>query len=299
MKGLSLAGPVQNAALWIYDYADTDALMEIELVGFTGDFHTLGIAYHGPSSTLFAVNHSTDGPRIEAFNLDLSGERPVATHKRTIRHPLLRTPNSISVINEHELYVTNDHYFTALHNPYLSRIETYLGIPSGGVVHIDLATDTYRMVARVPFANGVDLLNSTTLAVASSSKAVVSVYSVDPTSHDLALRSTVRFPFGVDNLSVDKDGKLLAAGHTHMPSLSVFSATRWLCNSDESKDEDREVCKTTVAGSAVAEWTEQGGVKMLYSGTEYPTACTAARDVQRKTVIVSGLYAKGILVWKE
>ena len=268
-------------------------------MGFTGDFHTLGIAYHGPSSTLFVVNHSTKGPRIEVFSLDLGSEQPVATHKRTIEHPLLRAPNSISIINENELYVTNDHYFAAGNNPYLSHIETFLGIPGGTVVHADLSMNTFRTVARVPFANGVDFLNSTTLAVASSSKADVSLYSVDPTTRDLTLRRTIRFPFGVDNLSLDGDGKLLAAGHTHMPSLQKFVATRYLCNSDEVKDEDKEVCKTAVAGSAVAEWTEQGGVKMLYSGTDYPTACTATRDVKRKTGIVSGLYAKGVLVWKE
>lgn len=290
-----------KAALWIYDYAtpthDVDPLNKLEFEGFTGDFHPMGVAYHGPSSTVFVVNQSTEGSRIEAFTLDLAGERPMAKHKRTITHPLISAPNSVTFINENELYVTNIHYFPAQDHPHLSLIETHLAIPGGSVVHIDLSTDTYRTVARLPFANGVKLINSTTLAVASSTTVSVKIYSIDPTTRDLTFRSSFGVPFGVDNLSVDKDGKLLAAGIPHIPSFQEFFETRELCNSDEGRD--AEVCKTAVAGTSVVEWTEEGGLKKLYSGTDYPTGATAVRDVQRKTGIIVGLYANGIMEWKE
>jgi hypothetical protein len=256
------------------------------------------MAYHAPSSTLFATNHLKDGSRLEVFKLDFTGGKIVALHKRTIKHPLLHAPNSMTAINEHELYVTNDHYFPAREHPVLSVVETYSVFPGGSVVHVDIAEEvTCRVLSRIPFANGVVFTDPTTLVVASTNKASLFVYSVNQTTRDLSLRNTVRFPYMVDNLSADSNGKLLVAGHPHAPSMVAYMESRPLCNSEAGKDQ--EICKTTVAATWVSEWTEKEGRRDLYAGTEYPTGCTAVRDVSRKFGIVSGLYAKGLLVWRE
>ncbi|KAL1953360.1 hypothetical protein VTO42DRAFT_2981 [Malbranchea cinnamomea] len=301
VMGIYRPGSLPKAKLWAYDYAkdskDTTALKEVDLVDFDGDFHTLGVAYHEPSSTLFVVNHSNNGSRIEAFTLDLAARQPVARHKRTIKHPLIHTPNSLAVINENEFYVTNDHHFLTREHRLLAVVETYLAIPGGSVVHVNLATDTYRKVARLPFANGVGFVNSTTLAVASSSKTAVYLYDVNPATRDLSFRSLVRVPFAPDNLRTDKNGKLLIAGHPHLPSLDKWATTRALCNSEEGKD--AEVCKSIVSPSSIAEWAGEGRLRLLYTGTEYATGATAVRDVGRNVGIMVGLYAHGILVFKE
>ncbi|KAI5459152.1 hypothetical protein BGZ63DRAFT_271711 [Mariannaea sp. PMI_226] len=299
MGVFNLEEPITRGGLWVYDYASgTDTLTELELVGYEGeDLHPLGLSFDAPTSKLFMVNHGSRGSRIEVFHLKLSGEQPVATHERSIIHPLINTPNSITAINGNEIYVTNDHYYEVRKSKVLALIETYAAIPGGNVVHFDLSTDTARVVARLPYANGIEFINDTTLAVSSTSTAAVRIYEADPKTHDLTFRYSFNVPFMPDNLSTDKNGVLLITGHPHPPSLTKYATTRALCNSEEGKT--AEVCKEATPGTWISEWTAEGGRKDLFVDTWYPSGCTTARDVERKVGIATGLYGKGILVWKE
>lgn len=263
------------------------------------------MAYDEESSTLFAANHAAAGPRIEVFSLDL--DRLVATHAGTIQHPLIHGPNSMALVSSRELYVSNDHYFLARQSTLLARTESFLGLALGTVVHVKLSGDKpadvqeARVVARAAFANGVEMLNSTAVAVASTSRSAVYLYERRPDG-SLTYRSSVPVPFLPDNLSLH-GGKLLIAGHPHFPSLVKFTVTRHVCNdaSELAKADEamRKYCTAGKATSWVAEWSEADGLKSLYTGTEYPTSVTAARDSKRGVGIISGLYAKGILVWRD
>ncbi|KAI1392935.1 calcium-dependent phosphotriesterase [Hypoxylon trugodes] len=322
VMNIFLPGPVPGAEIYAYNYndaslPDSKALKRFEILGYEPgvDFHTLGLAYDEKTSTLFVANHRTDGPTVELFKLDLVAFK--AKHFRTIRHPLLHAPNAIALINNHELLITNDHYFKAGDYRILSMLETYLGLPLASVVHVDIsslledpAADVKaEIVARVPFANGIELFNETTVAVASTSGACVYFYSIMKPEQGstsppvLAYKSLVKLPYFVDNVQISKDGALYAAGHPHPPSLDKYSATRHECNSytdiTTADPSVQEKCKTTVGPSWVSRWTEEGGVEHLYTGIEYPTSATAAFDSKRKVGIVTGLYAKGILVWRE
>jgi len=74
---------------------------------------------------LHAVNHvpvSVDNiaqpysdSRIEVFLIDLSAEKKVAKHLRSLNHPLIRTPNDIYSLGPYDLLVTNDHVNTHGH----------------------------------------------------------------------------------------------------------------------------------------------------------------------------------------
>jgi arylesterase/paraoxonase len=57
------------------------------------------------------------------------------------------------------------------------------------------------------------------------------------------------------------------------------------------------LCPESVYGCA--EWTESEGLKVLWMSEEFATGSTAVRDVERGVGIVSGLYEKGLLVWRE
>lgn len=307
---MNVLGPVESAKLYLYDYKDAslpdaDALSAIELVGFAGsdDFHTLGIAYDQDASTLYASNHAkAGGPRIEAFALDVDGRK--AVHKGTIQHPLINGPNAMVPLGPGEFYVTNDHRFPSTTSRVLSKLETYLGAPLGTVVHVKLSPDgrvQARVVARVPMANGIEVLNSTMVAVSATNRA--SVYLFDAASdRSLTFRSRIHVPFLPDNLSLSR-GKLLIAGHPHSPSLVRFTETRHVCNDAaelaRATAEMKAYCETGSAPSWVAEWSEEGGLKSLYVDTEYPSSATAVKDAKRGVGIVAGLYAKGLLVWRE
>lgn len=307
-----------SANLYIYDYQDAakpdaEALRQVKVINFPGiaDFHTLGMVYDEASSTLFASNHAQAGARIEMFNLDL--DKLVATHTGTIQHPLIHGPNSIALVNSKEFYVSNDHHFLAKQSIILAKTETMLALPLGTVVHVKLAegkdsseVEQAKVVARVAFANGVEILNSTTVAVASTSRSAVDLYQHHEDG-SLTYKSSIRVPFLPDNLSLH-GGKLIIAGHPHLPSLTKFTHTRHICNDPKelvkASADMKEYCQAGESGqgqatSWVAEWTEKDGVKSLYAGTEYPTSATAARDSKRGVGIISGLYAKGILVWRD
>ncbi|KAI1207080.1 uncharacterized protein F4807DRAFT_213238 [Annulohypoxylon truncatum] len=319
VMGIFLPGPVPSADIFAYDYTDANApesasLKRFEIQGYEpgADFHTLGIAFDEETSTLFVANHRKDGPSVELFTLDLAAF--TAKHFRTIRHPLLHGPNAIALISGRELLVTNDHYFLAEEYPTLAVLETYLGLPLGTVVHVDIsalledpAGDVKAtVVAHVPFANGIEFLNATTLAVASTTKPAVYFYEFKKaetaSAPTLTFKSLVRIPYFIDNVQVSQDGALYVAGHPHPPSLDKYASTRHKCNSPDLASADeavREECKTTRAFSWVSRWTEEKGLEDLYIGADYPSSCTAAFDSKRGVGVVAGLYAKGVMVWRE
>ncbi|KAK7757542.1 hypothetical protein SLS62_000557 [Diatrype stigma] len=362
------------------DGHDEEAVLRtVEIVGFPRsegedgdddgerDLHTLGMAFDEATATLLVANHARfgGGSRIEVFKLDgiaadgTQTQTPKATHVRTVRHPLIHAPNSIALVEGAggaAFFVTNDHAVPAARNKLLSLLETYVAPPTGTVVYVDMRGEAEgegevkaQVVARVPFANGIEVLNETTLAVASTSRAAVYLYEVSPpfsasasspppfdsdssrSPYKLTYTSRIRVPFLPDNLSLtryyssgtgtgDKTGtattKLLIAGHAHVPSLARFSATRHACNGDGAAGADAETrayCERSAQGAAgaagivgpeappswVSEWSEEDGLRHLYVDTEYPSSATAARDGDRGVGIIAGLYAKGLLVWRE
>ncbi|KAI1149058.1 putative paraoxonase [Nemania diffusa] len=314
--GIFLPDPVENGKLYTFDYAktglsDDEALKELTFINFPSqsNFHSLGMAYDEPTSTLLVTNHRRHAPpAIEMFHLDLAAH--TATHLRSVQHPLLHAPNAVALVSHSEFYVTNDHHFLVRAHPVLSRLETNLGLPGGSVVHVDVAADPPRasVVARLAFANGIALLNATTAAVSSSSKARVHLFSIGRGAGALdpprfAPAADFRVPFSPDNLALARNGALLVAGHPHPPSLSKFAASRNVCNDPEAlgaaDEEVREMCGTLVVPSWAARWTQEGGLETVYAGVEYPTSATAAWDSDRGVGVISGLYAKGVFVWRD
>lgn len=263
------------------------------------DLNPLGIEFDASTSTLYVINHSRNsGSVIEVFQADVPNA--VAKHVLTFKHPLIHTPNSIHSLGDGKLLVTNDHYVRAAISPLLSKIETFTGIPGGSIVYTDIRNpaDT-KTLAHIPFANGIAMLNATTVAVASSAKAGVYLYTLNPDDHTLAFQKSVRTPAGADNLSVDSNGKLLIAGHPFAPSLMQVSQGRANCNL-EGSEEEKKACECT-APSWAAEWSEKDGLKEIYqdSGEEFCSSSTFARDVGRGVSFISGLYERGILLVKE
>ncbi|KAF2856929.1 calcium-dependent phosphotriesterase [Plenodomus tracheiphilus IPT5] len=295
-----------SGRIWIYDYTtpdlpDTEALKALEFINFdnAADLHPLGIEFDAETSTLYVINHSRNsGSVIEVFQVSIPDA--TATHVQTHKQPLIHAPNSLHVLSPGKLLISNDHYFRAAAYPVLSQIETFSGLPGGTVVYADLQNPSEtKILARVPFANGVKMLNSTTVAVASSSKAGIYFYSWSPETHSLQYQTFVRTSAAADNLSVDSKGKLLISGHPFAPGLTVVSKGRAKCDLAGTEDE-KKACECT-APSWAAEWSEEGGLKEVYKndGTEFCSSSTFARDVSRGIGMISGLYDRGLLVVRE
>ena len=108
------------------------------------------------------------------------------------------------------------------------------------------------------------------------------------------VKSVVRMPAAVDNLSEDGEGGLLMAGHPFAPALMAVAKGRKGCVLGTE-----EACGCT-AGSWAAAWSEQGGLREVYrdGGREFCSSSTIARDSERGVGIISGLYERGILVFR-
>jgi arylesterase/paraoxonase len=296
----------ESAHIWIYDYStsgvsDSEALRTLTLTDYANaaDFQPLGIEFDAATSTLYVINHSRNsGNIIEVFQVSV--QDAVAKHVQTLTHPLIHTPNSIHSLGDGKLLVTNDHYMGALISPFLSQVETFAGIPGGSVVYADIHNPSHtKSLARIPFANGIAVLNSTIVAVATSSKAGVNFYQFDADTTSLKFRKYLRAGSSVDNLSIDSSGKLLMAGHPFAPALVDVAKSRAKCHIQGS-EEEKKACECT-SPSWVAEWSEEAGLNTLYknNGKEFCSSSTFARDVGRGVGIVTGLYDRGLLVVRE
>jgi arylesterase/paraoxonase len=292
--------PEHQGQLYLFDYTSTNTVPEpLQLLDFPAsqaDFHPLGIEYHAESKTLYVINHAQAGTRLELFRL-WPGDH-AATHLKTIIHPQIHSPNSLAVIDEHSLYITNDHFFLSRYHPWLAQLETWLGLSTGNVIHFNTQTNSATVLDRIAFTNGVAMINNRTLAVASSSNLKVYIYHApndDPPK--LYLKHTISVPFLPDNLSVDSNGKLLISGHPHPFSMVAYAKSRDACRSGVGAEKDKACALKAATG--VAEWTEGEGLKVLWMSEEFATGSTAVRDAGKGVGIVSGLYDNGLLIWRE
>lgn len=285
-----------NGILYLYDYSRARPSLEtIRLLNTPSDysFHPLGLSLHLPTNTLLAVNHGTSGSTVDQFHFSRLGNS--ATYIRSLSSPYLRAPNAVLQISNTEVLVTNDHFFTPRKSKWLNKIETYLGLPLGGVTYLNLETGAATQVARIAFANGIALLNQTTVAVASSSSAKVFLYEMDNITSPptLTYKEPIAMPFWPDNLHM-AGGKLFIAGHAQLSGLTKLSESRQHCGADT-----KSAGCDAVAPSYVAQWTREKGVEDVYVGTEIYASSGIAVDEKRGVGVISGLYGKGLLIWNQ
>lgn len=196
-----------GGSIWVYDYSEVESLRPLELLDFKSKkstFHPLGIEYWAPTNTLYVINHGPIISTIEIFSVDFA--EGSATHIRSFANSMMPNTNSLVLIGKNELFVTNDHIIGARVNISLSQIETYLSPPLATVLYIDLESEDVTVSTRVAWANGITRLNSTTIAVGSTSKPSVYFYSFDPNTKSLTYHSLIKLPFFPDNLSTNSQG---------------------------------------------------------------------------------------------
>jgi hypothetical protein len=297
-----------ETGLYYYDHSKSpngrpEKLKLLDFRPGSSDFHPLGLDYHEPSKRLFVLNHAVSGHKIEVFQLHARDR--AAAHIATLDDALLVTPNNIVAASQNELFVTNDHYFPISTSRFLNTLETFTAAPLGNVIYVKLtasgtAIEKTKILARLPFANGVALLNASTLAVSALTKPAVELFDISRSSSGdvtLVSKRSIKVPFLADNLSVDSNGKLLIAGHPYPESLEKIAKNQRLCHGADAAEDPK--CHFDRM-SWVAEWSESDGLKTLYAGQGFfGTSTTAVRDVETGVGYVVGLYEKGVLRWKE
>ncbi|KAH8702158.1 putative paraoxonase [Talaromyces proteolyticus] len=319
--------PRPKGRLLLYDYAGSGGLQELKLVGFPSrfDLRPLGLNFFRADGSnwtrLFVVNYGGGRGTVEIMDIDY--EHAQATYVTTISDEshTLRSPNSVSPVSYTSFYVTNDHYLIRRKHPVLSFTETILGLPLGWVTFVDFTFQVKPTCAiaagGIPFANGIIVTpTGKEVLVASSSTDFVRIYERDPETNSLSGDfNKVYLTFHPDNLSFD--------GSLALDDPSVFDQKGKFLRGvivAGSPDAGRLFCMAKgpygcVAPSVVAEIRRGHGpdlspfpgslfnlhskyyARTLYAddGTNYPSSTSGDMDSRRGRLIISGLYADGLL----
>lgn len=174
-------------------------------------------------STLFVVNHPGESlfgeqPKhapapahtIEIF--DLEGLR--LTHRETLAHDSMISPNDIVGVDHRRFYFTNDH---GSEPGWKRTLEDYLRLGWANVVHFD-GNEFHEVAGGLSYANGINLSpDGTRLYVAEVTHGRIREYSRDEQDGSLSEVRHFDVGFGVDNIEVDPDtGDLLLGGHVKL-----------------------------------------------------------------------------------
>jgi arylesterase / paraoxonase len=266
-------------------------------------YHPLGINFYKGSESkyIFSVNHAHSdslGSSIEMY--ELSSDGLSAIYVKTIRDPLMYTPNSVFPISETEILFTNDHKFSHANEFWLAEVETFLALPTGSIVYLNHETGEARVLDQISYANGITTLNSTHMAVSSTLVPAVHIYSYESDWSQITLEQKLRPKFAADNLHLDSDGKLLIAGHPHSILCAIVAKENKLYDFDGNEPKLKAKGEKRRAPSWVVEWDGNGDgiLKDLFISNKFGTSTAAVRDVSRNIGMIFGLYEEGVLVFK-
>lgn len=158
---------------------------------------------------LFVVNHGRTGDdhSIEIFQI---GEAGRLSHRETIRDPAVYSPNDVVAVGPRAFYATND---LGARSAFWRRLEPYLLAPWANVAYFD-GRQGRLVLDGQQYPNGIVAnADRDTLFVAEVLARKVTAYTRDPATGDLTRAWAADVAMGVDNLIVDRDGAIWAAGH--------------------------------------------------------------------------------------
>ncbi|KAJ1911406.1 hypothetical protein IWQ60_010151 [Tieghemiomyces parasiticus] len=316
MKWLPTAGRTtvvpENDTVFVYNLK-TDEVQPLVLTNYDGELKGFGLdvrtSEKDPKSVILMITSvASTGAAVEIFRYQLpnaaaeqteAGKMPLTTlpttltHLETVRHKLIRNPNSVVALSDRAFYVTNINYYKGG----VSGLFEVVTAQPWATVMIRREDGAIELAARgIAGANGIVVNYDRSKAfVASSTRATVNVYRIAP-SGTLHLAETVKVPVFPDNLSQDPvTGEIYIAGaakfveylkYTRKPSLatSKMAGVRVLRFHNNTGP-------TSMLGInyAVDEFLVEPGELM-------PTGSTAAYDPTTRKMVIGGLMGPGLLV---
>ena len=211
----AIAGKEAKAGIYTFDTTRTSASVELLTTGSTSDFAPHGISlYVGDDgqNKLFVVNHASGRHSIEVFNL-VNGN---TTHQKTIRDPLLISPNDIVAVGPNKFYVTNDHKYSS---GLMKTVEDYGRLSLSNVVYYDGSLFS-EAATGFGYANGINISpDNRTVYVATTTAGSLHVLNRDLDSGKLTAQKTIELGTGLDNIEIDSKGDLWIGSH---PKLLSF-----------------------------------------------------------------------------
>jgi sugar lactone lactonase YvrE len=246
---------------------------------------------------VYAINHRkpVQGPGkevgansvVEIFKTKLG--RNTLTHVRTVEDPVIDTPNDIvGSPDGKSFYFTNDHGAKVGHGRWLEFIGSARA--SIGYCHVDNGCEI--SVAGMLGNNGIARSPNGTIYVGSAKIGGISTFE-EQSDHSLVLTDVIPTDRLLDNLSVDEDGALWAAG---IPSALLFLSAF----NDPAKVAASSALRITKNVGENAFFGEKLKVEKVFEddGTVASMTTSVVYDVRRNTLFLSGICSTHLTVCK-
>lgn len=237
-------------------------------------FQPLGLSYwEGEGAKrLFVVNAAANS--VELYDVGPGG---ALAHLETFTDPLITSPNNVAGVGPRSFYVTND--VKDGRGALLGDLYFLLRAGRGQVIFVEDARR--RIVADgLQFANGVALSpDGSSVYVAEMTGDMIRVFDRNSENGALSHRASIATPAAPDNLTVDPEGVIWAAGSPKPLSLALHGG-------DEQN----------LAPSSVMRVSPEGVVDVVYrdTGAELSAATVAART--RAGLMIGALYENKFLI---
>ncbi len=224
--------------------------------GEPASFKPLGLSYFEGDGVrrLFVVNEFNKA--VEIFDVAEDG---ALTHRDTMTERRLTSPNNIVAVGPMQFYVTND--VKAGRETLLGKIDFLTRAANGDVLYFNGVAWSVA-AAGLRFANGIAVSkDGREIHVAESAGKTVKTYARTPESGSLTLLRSISTPVAPDNLAIDADGALWAAGQPKPLGLPLHAA-------DAKRTTPSSVMRITETGASTV---------YLDDGKELSASSTAAR----------------------
>lgn len=201
-------------------------------LGVPAAFHPHGIGVHVDDegvATIMVVNHAQgwEGPAssVEIY----AHEEGVLFHVETIVLDGLARLNDVTPVSSQNFYVTNES--TVDRRSWRNAADFMLRRGSGALAFHD-GQSTHIIANDLAFANSVERLGASKLAVSDSIRGEVRIFEGDVDHGSVDLAEVIEVGAGPDNLTADGEGGLLVARHDNLQHFAQFArgaraTSRW------------------------------------------------------------------------
>ncbi|KAH9007999.1 hypothetical protein EDB85DRAFT_2069107 [Lactarius pseudohatsudake] len=279
----------------------------VKRLAFEGFPTSQGYSSHGldvvPSASnseelyVYAINHRKPvqgfskevgaNSVVEIFKTTVGGN--TLTHVRTVEDPVIDTPNDlVGSPDGKSFYFTNDHGMKLG----FTRFLEFLGLARTSVGYCHVDNGCKLSVAGLLGSNGIARSQNGTIYVGSAKSGQITTFE-EQSDHSLVLTDVISTDRIVDNLSVDENGALWAAG--------VPSAMSWISAlNDPAKVAPSSALRVTKNAGENAFFGEKLKVEKVFEddGTMASGTTSVAHDARRNTLFLSGIYSTHLTVCK-
>ena len=176
------------------------------------EFHPHGISAFENSQgqiKVIAVNHRKNEHTLELFDY----YKDSLLYIKTIRDPLLNSPNDLVLVDEDQFYITNDHGNSSNFGKIL---EDYFQLSKSNILYYDGSKFSVS-ASNLSYANGINISkDGANVYVAETVGKRISIFNRNIQTHELKFNQSINLDSGVDNIELDSGGNLWIGSHPKM-----------------------------------------------------------------------------------